>query len=57
MSKDSGIITAITFGVILGAVLMYSTTRDYYHKELVDRGYAMYCPDTGDWNWKGDCTK
>lgn len=23
--------------------------------EAIERGYALYCPKTGDWAWVGDC--
>lgn len=24
-------------------------------KEAISRGYASYCPDTGDFAWNGEC--
>ena len=24
-------------------------------RQAVERGYALYCPLTGEWAWKGEC--
>lgn len=23
--------------------------------DAIERGYALYCPTTGEWAWKGEC--
>lgn len=26
-----------------------------WQDEIIERGYALHCPDTGDFAWKGEC--
>lgn len=32
-------------------------TALYYQSEAIERGYALHCPATGKWAWKGECEK
>jgi hypothetical protein len=48
-------------GIILGIILcsllfLPNVTADSTWEEYaITRGYALYCPDTGDFAWKGEC--
>ena len=39
----------------VGFVMGYGICSNGYHKDLVDRGHATYCPDNGAWAYKGEC--
>ena len=39
--------------VIVGSVLELHGFRE----AAVERGYALYCPESGKWAWKGECEK
>ena len=41
----------ISVGLFLGSYL----SLDDMQKQAIDRGYGIYCPDTGAWAWKGEC--
>ena len=47
--------------LICGALILAQTIwvsylwSNKYETEAIDRGYALYCSDTGDWAWKGEC--
>lgn len=43
----------VIVGIIIGAFGMQNT----YQKEAIQKGYALYCPDTGEFAWKGECEK
>ncbi len=43
----------LVLGIILGDYT--STTR--WQSDLINRGMALYCPDTGEWAFKGECEK
>lgn len=43
------------FGVVIGFIVSYGITETSWKKEMVTRGYAYYCQDTGDWAWIGEC--
>ncbi len=45
----------VIFGVLLGSIATYVFTEISWKDELVTRGYAYYCQDTGDWAWAGEC--
>lgn len=47
---------AILMGVALVVLFSFVTTTLTVPKhEAVSRGYALYCPTTGDFAWKGEC--
>ena len=39
------------FGVAVGAVVVFVTADRHWHKQAVERGYAEYASDTGEWQW------
>lgn len=49
----------LTLGVIALAAIVTSTNLyidvTTIRAEAIDRGYALYCPSTGNFAWKGDC--
>lgn len=45
------LVAAFCFGLTLG--LLISESR--YQKQAIYRSYALYCPDSGDWAWIGEC--
>lgn len=47
-------IGAIFGGIFVGAVVG-TGTRDKWQAKVIDRGYGLYCPDTGEFAWKGEC--
>lgn len=46
-------------GIILGLLSLYWfgswETSEIYRKEAIERGYAQYCPLSGNWAWEGEC--
>ena len=48
-----------TIGLLIGGFLsgfgIWGMTNTNWHTETVERGLAMYCPDDGQWAWKGEC--
>lgn len=45
------VIAAIIFGFFLGGHV-YGT---HIMEQAIDRGYASFCPNTGDFAWAGEC--
>lgn len=46
------VLAAIVVGIfIAGQWFGTNSTR----LEAIQRGYGMYCPDSGDFAWKGEC--
>lgn len=41
----------LSVGIILGSMLK----GDEMRSQAVERGYATYCPQNGNWAWKGEC--
>lgn len=48
------IIGAVTMMLVLGA-FAGSHIGGRYQSDAIKRGYALYCPTTGEWAWKGEC--
>ena len=40
-------------GLFLGAGLI--ATGGETHQIIIDKGYGLYCPDTGDFAFTGEC--
>lgn len=51
MDIKIGLGLAILLGILVGGSLV----GESYREEAVERGYALYCPNNGDWAWVGDC--
>lgn len=39
---------------VLTAVAGWDEVGNLQH-QAIERGYALYCPTTGDFAWKGEC--
>lgn len=54
-------VTGAVFGLAFGLVTMLfagvSVSDSNWHRELIERGLAQYCPVDGEWAWKGECKK
>lgn len=49
-------ISIVVFIAVTVAVLVTMTiNNDLWQKALIERGYAQYCPTTGDFAWNGEC--
>ena len=48
------ILVAVVATIFFGG--MYVGSYKMKH-EAVERGYALYCADTGDFSWKDECDK
>lgn len=44
--------TALAF---IFALAVTSSASSDLRREAIDRGYALYCPMTGEWSWRGEC--
>ena len=51
----SGIGTGIAAGLLVGFLWFPAVTTSNLEHQAIERGYAAYCPDTGNWAWKGEC--
>jgi len=47
------------FGAALGISTTYwigvSGSDRSWRKETIERGLGQYCPNNGEWAWKGEC--
>ena len=55
MENNVDIIIGLGFGVMLGLLVGGSLVGEAYREEAVERGYALYCPNNGNFSWVGDC--
>jgi hypothetical protein len=46
-----GLILGLSFGFSSGMVL----ERSHWKAVTINRGISQYCPDTGEFAWKGEC--
>jgi hypothetical protein len=42
---------AFFLGFFFGGLVMVES----WQSDLINRGMAQYCPDTGEWAFKGEC--
>ena len=49
------VVAVIGFVTLLGYVLWNWTTEPNWQFEAISRGYAIYCPDNGEFAWIGEC--
>ena len=42
---------------VVFAVCAWGVTNSIWKSETVNRGLALYCPNDGEWAWKGECGK
>lgn len=48
------VVLAIVAGIFFGG--MYAGNYKI-KEEAIERGYALYCADTGEFSWKNECGK
>jgi len=51
----AGFIFGILLGLITAAVYGYSEADFYWREQATERGLGQYCPNNGEWAWKGEC--
>lgn len=45
----------LSFGLLIGLTLGSVFGGSAYKQEAIERGYALYCPNNGEWSWAGEC--
>lgn len=43
------------FGALVAALVATLALNTAWHRETVARGFALYCPENGQWAWVGEC--
>ncbi len=43
------------FVALFAALLGASAAENRWEAELISRNLALYCPQDGEWAWKGEC--
>ena len=54
MQFMAGFFSGAVLTAILSGLMAYDT-GDRLKRQAIERGYALYCPTTGDFTWKGEC--
>lgn len=49
------LVHAFYFVGLLALALLSGGEIRTLRQEAIDRGFAQYCPITGEWSWKDDC--
>lgn len=50
------VLLTIAVVILVSGIITSSARRGYIsHQELVDRGYAIYCPEDGKFAFIGEC--
>lgn len=53
--KDEVVVIALTILALLcGFAAGVGVSSNSLKEEAIERGFAQYCPTTGDWGWKGE---
>ncbi len=50
-----GFAAGVMAGIFAGLFIFTGLTNDEWQDRLINRGMAQYCPDTGEWAFKGEC--
>lgn len=52
-----GFFAGMLFGIFGAAVTLtfHFDRMNRIERQAIERGYALYCPTTGDFAWKGEC--
>lgn len=48
-------LSSFVLGLIVGGSIAYGLTTTGFRMTLVEKGYGMYCPDTGGFAYVGEC--
>jgi len=56
-SFDLGFVAGIVGAVVVCMVIIvvFTTPTSEWQSNAIERGYALYCPSTGDFAWKDEC--
>ena len=57
MSDFLAVLFAASVVLLVGFIVGAGIMQDRSQEEAVSKGYAEYCSTTGDWAWKGKCSK
>lgn len=52
-----GTFFGLLIGIIGATLLDHSLLTESWEKDLIERGYAIYCPVDGVFAFKGECGK
>lgn len=52
---DGDALGPLTAALVLVLAIGWYTTNKQWKNEAIDRGYALYCPISGDFAWKDEC--
>jgi len=55
MDDVGSFILVLIIGFCIGVLVGSFSTQATYEKNAIQRGYATYCPDTGNFAWKDEC--
>lgn len=53
---DGGVfIIVLVVGLIIGILIGHIATSQDFQAEAIQRGYALFCPQDGEFVWKDEC--
>ncbi len=53
---DGGVfIVVLVVGLIIGILIGHIATSQDFQAEAIQRGYALFCPQDGEFAWKDEC--
>jgi uncharacterized membrane protein YpjA len=55
MDDGLGILWLLVVAVFIGFIFGYMYGEDEMQAQAIQRGYALYCPSSGDFAWQGEC--
>lgn len=56
MSEEGGAVFVVFLvGIVIGCFVGGAFISDEWEHVTIGRGLALYCPDNGNWAWKGEC--
>lgn len=53
--NDNAVMPIFILGLIFGLGFGIWGATTWTRAQAVERGYALHCPTTGDFAWKGEC--
>lgn len=57
MNEGQAFLIGIVLGFLIGVISGIYTVSDHYKQSAIERGYGLYCPDTGNFAWVNECQK
>jgi hypothetical protein len=58
MNDKTDLVAVASIGLFLGFCMLILGTGlsdNWWEQQAIERGYALHCPDTGKFAWKGEC--